>query len=49
MANEGPRRFIKVALPTVHAGIGNALRHAYRMNGEGRTLKPFEELLAQLD
>lgn len=42
------RRFVRVAPPTVHAGIGDALRHAYRMNGEFRSLKPFEDLLGRL-
>ncbi|MGQ0558279.1 MAG: hypothetical protein ACT4OE_01640 [Sphingosinicella sp.] len=42
------RRFVKVAPPTVHAGIGDALRHAYHMDGENRSLKNFEELLSRL-
>ena len=41
------RRFVRVAPPTVHAGIGEALRQAFHMDGE-RSLKPFEDLLAQL-
>ncbi len=49
MARETPRRFVKVAPPTVHAGIGDALRHAFHMNGESRSLKKFEDLLARLD
>ena len=43
------RRFVKMAPPTVHAGIGDALRHAFHMDGEIRSLKPFEDLLARLD
>jgi hypothetical protein len=43
------RRFVKVAPPTVHAGVGNALRQAYAMDGELRSLEAFEELLASLD
>jgi hypothetical protein len=43
------RRFVKVAPPTVHAGVGNALRQAYAMDGEIRSLKIFEDLLAKLD
>jgi len=43
------RRYVKVAPPTVHAGVGNALRQAFRMDGHIRSLKPFEDLLAQLD
>jgi hypothetical protein len=43
------RRFVKVAPPTVHAGVGNALREAFAMDGELRSLKMFEELLAKLD
>ncbi len=44
-----PRRYVKVAPPTVHAGVGDALRQAFRMDGEIRSLRPFEELLRQLD
>ena len=43
------RRFVKVAPPTVHAGVGNALREAFAMDGELRSLKMFEDLLAKLD
>ncbi len=43
------RRFVKVAPPTVHAGIGDALRAAFHMDGEMRSLTPFEDLLARLD
>ncbi len=49
MASNGARRFVKVAPPTVHAGIGIALRHAFHMDGEMRSLKKFEDLLARLD
>ncbi|MDB5699012.1 MAG: hypothetical protein JWN69_1816 [Alphaproteobacteria bacterium] len=49
MANASSKRFVKVAPPTVHAGVGNALRHAFAMDGELRSLKMFEELLARLD
>lgn len=48
MASGSVRRFVKVAPPTVHAGIGDALRHAYHMDGETRSLKKFEDLLARL-
>ncbi|WP_395613425.1 hypothetical protein [Allosphingosinicella sp.] len=44
-----PRRYVKVAAPTVHAGVGNALRRAFRMDGQIRSLQPFEDLLRQLD
>ena len=44
-----PRRYVKVAAPTVHAGVGNALRQAFRMDGQIRSLQPFEDLLKQLD
>jgi hypothetical protein len=43
------RRFVKVAPPTVHAGVGNALRQAFAMDGELRSLAVFEDLLAKLD
>jgi len=43
------RRYVKVAPPTVHAGVGDALRRAFRMDGQIRSLKPFDELLRQLD
>ena len=49
MLQASQRRFVKVAPPTVHAGVGNALRQAYAMDGEARSLKMFEELLARLD
>ena len=49
MAHASTRRFVKVAPPTVHAGVGNALRQAYAMDGEIRSLKIFEDLLAKLD
>lgn len=49
MLQASQRRFVKVAPPTVHAGVGNALRQAYAMDGEARSLKTFEDLLARLD
>ena len=49
MASTTPRRFVKVAPPTMHAGVGEALRHAFHLNGETRSLKNFEDLLALLD
>ena len=49
MANAPQRRFVKVAPPSTDAGIGNALRTAFAMNGELRSLKTFEDLLARLD
>jgi hypothetical protein len=48
-AEGAARRFVKVAPPTVHAGIGEALRHAFHMDGEVRSLKKFEDLLSRLD
>jgi len=48
MSNAPSRRFVKVAPPTVHAGVGNALRQAFQMDGEARSLRPFEDLLARL-
>ena len=42
-------RFVRVSPPTLHAGIGDALRHAFHMDGELRSLKPFEDLLVRLD
>ena len=49
MVHASSRRFVKVAPPTVHAGLGNALRQAYAMDCEVRSLKIFEDLLARLD
>jgi len=49
LASTSIRRFVKVAPPTVHAGVGDALRQAFQMDGELRSLKPFEDLLARLD
>lgn len=42
-------RFVKVAPPTVHAGVGNALREAFAMDGQMRSLAMFDDLLAKLD
>jgi hypothetical protein len=49
MASTSTRRFVKVAPPTVHAGVGDALRQAYRLDGELRSLQPFEDLLQRLN
>jgi hypothetical protein len=49
MPNASSIRFVKVAPPTVHTGVGNALRQAFVIDGEHRSLKIFEELLARLD
>ena len=49
MQNNGHKRYVKVAPPTVHAGVGAALREAFQMDGEMRSLKSFEDLLARLD
>lgn len=49
MVHASSRRFVKVAPPTVHAGVGNALRQAFAMDGELRSLDMFEELLHRLD
>jgi hypothetical protein len=43
------RRFVKVAPPAVHAGVGDALREAFAMDVELRSLAKFEDLLARLD
>ncbi|WP_166040407.1 hypothetical protein [Sphingosinicella sp. YJ22] len=47
--DRGHKRFVKVAPPTVHAGVGNALRQAFQLDGEMRSLTTFEDLLARLD
>ena len=49
MLNLSSRRFVKVAAPTVYAGVGNALRKAFTPDSEIRSLRGFEELLARLD
>jgi hypothetical protein len=49
MVHASSRRYVKVAPPTVHAGVGNALRQAFAMDGELRCLAQFEALLARLD
>jgi hypothetical protein len=49
MVIASPRRFVKVAPPTVHAGVGNALREVFAIDGEMRSLRNFQDLLAQLD
>ena len=49
MATPANKRFVKVAPPTVHAGVGNALRQAFHLDGEMRSLESFEDLLSRLD
>lgn len=44
-----PRHYVKVPSPTAHVGIGDALRHAFDMNGGGASLKKFQDLLDRLD
>jgi hypothetical protein len=48
-AMASPKRFVKVAPPTVHAGVGNALRQAFALDGERRSLAAFEDLLTKLN
>lgn len=48
MTNTMPRRFIIAAAPSEHAGIGNALRQAFRVP-ERATMKMFEALLDRLN
>ena len=43
------RRFVKVAPPALHAGVGNALREAFAHDGDHRTPRSLEMLLAKLD
>ena len=43
------KSFVKVAPPTVHAGVGNALRQAYQLDNEIRSMRGFEDLIKQLD
>ena len=49
LAERARKRFVKVAPPTVHAGVGNALRQAFQMDSELRSLCSFEDLLSRLD
>ena len=49
MTGDFLRRFERVVPPAEHAGVGAALRRAFHMNGEARSLKKFEDLLALLD
>jgi hypothetical protein len=46
--NAPTRRFVKVAPPTMHAGVGNALRQAFAMDNEVRSLTEFDDLLSRL-
>jgi hypothetical protein len=47
--NGWSRSFVKVAPPTVYAGVGNALRQAFAMDGEQRSLGTFDDLLDRLN
>ena len=49
MLHWSSRRFVKVGPPSGDAGIGDALRHAFHMDIELRSLKKFEDLLARLE
>lgn len=48
MANTLPRRFVLAAPPSVHAGIGDALRRAFH-GPEMLSTRIFEKLLAKLN
>ncbi|MGE0178324.1 MAG: hypothetical protein AB7O91_00715 [Sphingomonas sp.] len=48
MILQSPRRFVKAAPPAVHAGVGDALRQAFDLNGEARSFAKFQDLLDQL-
>ena len=48
-AGNSTRSYVRVAPPTLCAGVGDALRQAFRMDGEVRSLTPFEDLLNLLD
>lgn len=48
MMLQTPRRFEKAAPPAVHAGIGDALRQAFDLNGEARSFEKFQDLLDRL-
>lgn len=47
MTNTLPKRFVVVAMPSVHAGIGDALRKAFHAP-ELFSNRVFERLLARL-
>jgi len=49
MADNSSRRFVKVAPPSVHAGIGDALRQAFRLSAEFRSSERFDDLLERLN
>ena len=49
LVKTSPRHYVKVPAPTVHAGVGDALRQAFHMNGEGAALNKFQDLLDRLD
>lgn len=49
MVNASERRFVKVAPPTVHAGIGSALRQAFAGPSDRESMRAFEDLLARLN
>jgi hypothetical protein len=42
------RHFVRAAKPALHAGVGDALRQAYDLNGAARDLSRFEDLLGRL-
>ena len=48
MMLQTPRRFVRAAPPAVHAGVGDALRQAFDMNGEAGNFSKFQALLDRL-
>lgn len=48
MTNTMPRRYVVAAPPSEHAGIGNALRHAFTLPERAST-RMFELLLERLN
>jgi len=49
LTSDDRRTFVKVAPPTVNAGVGNALREAFQLDRDTRSLRGFEELLRRMD
>jgi len=49
MVEAFPPRFVQVAAPSLHAGIGNALKRAFAVDGETRNRDGFTDLLVRLE
>lgn len=49
MTLQSPRQFECAPRPAVHAGVGDALRQAFDLNGDAKVFDQFQDLLDRLN